>query len=255
MEPTPPTPPSTKPLRMKAYGSICHLPGSRRGPGDHGLNDAEARLLLERAKNPRDVVYVQEKLDGSNVCAARVGDTILALNRAGYLATTSPYPMHHAWARFVRANAQRFRDILQDGERACGEWLMVAHGTRYALPHEPFVLFDVLREHKRRPLADVATLAQLGGFTMPRLIHTGGPISVARVLDMLEPSGHGALDPVEGAVWRCEREDPSLPMILAKYVRPEKQDGCYLPSESGQAELLNTWSGECSAWLSVLTVA
>lgn len=53
------------------------------------------------------------------------------------------------------------------------------------------------------------------------------------MLQVLEPSGHGALEPVEGAVWRVERDDPRLKKrvvdFLAKYVRGEKEDGKYLP--------------------------
>ncbi len=54
---------------------------------------------------------------------------------------------------------------------------------------------------------------------------------------------HGALDPVEGAVWRVERNalvNPGrsgerCPVVdfLAKYVRPDKIDGCYLPELNG----------------------
>src|SRR4051812_45187727 len=36
-----------KPLGSKGYGSICHLPGSRLGPGDHKLNPGQARILTE----------------------------------------------------------------------------------------------------------------------------------------------------------------------------------------------------------------
>ena len=48
------------------------------------------------------------------------------------------------FAAWVEANAARFRDVLVDGERIAGEWLALAHGIRYELPHEPFVVFDVL---------------------------------------------------------------------------------------------------------------
>ena len=39
-----------------------------------------------------------------------------------------------------------------------------------------------------------------------------------------------ALDPVEGAVWRCERQ--GAVDFLGKYVRPDKIDGKYLPELS-----------------------
>jgi hypothetical protein len=34
--------------------------------------------------------------------------------------------------------------------------------------------------------------------------------------------------------------------FLAKYVRPDKVDGCYLESNTGGAPIINTWvGGEC----------
>lgn len=61
------------------------------------------------------------------------------------------------------------------------------------------------------------------------------------MLARLEPSGHGALDPVEGAVWRVERRGGGD--FLAKYVRPDKTDGCYLPEVSGRAAVW-IWGSE-----------
>ena len=63
---------TTKPLGAKAYGSICHLPGSRLGPGDHKLNEGQARILTQKVRDKHDVIFIQEKLDGSNVCVARI---------------------------------------------------------------------------------------------------------------------------------------------------------------------------------------
>lgn len=67
--------------------------------------------------------------------------------------------------------------------------------------------------------------------------HDGGPLAVQAVLAQLEPSGHGALDPVEGAVWRVERRGKVD--FLAKFIRPEKLDGTYLPDVSGLPAVWN----------------
>ena len=48
---------------------------------------------------------------------------------------------------------------------------------------------------------------------------------------------HGALEPVEGAVWRVERKGKVD--FLGKYVRPDKIDGCYLPEINGGAAVWN----------------
>ena len=48
---------------------------------------------------------------------------------------------------------------------------------------------------------------------------------------------HGAVDKVEGAVWRVERKESFD--FLAKYVRPNKSDGIYLPEVSGKEAIWN----------------
>src|SRR3954451_14610433 len=121
---------TTKPLGIKAYGSICHLPGSRLGPGDHKLNPGQAKILTEKVRDKHDVIIVQEKLDGSNVAVARLDDgSVVALGRAGYPAISSKYEQHRLFAAWVYARLGQF-DFLQPGERLCGEWLAQAHGTR-----------------------------------------------------------------------------------------------------------------------------
>src|SRR5207302_2425635 len=77
-----------KPMGRKAYGSICHLPGSRLGPGDHKLNEDQTRILTERCRDKHDLIVVQEKLDGSNVAVARINGEVIALGRAGYPAAS-----------------------------------------------------------------------------------------------------------------------------------------------------------------------
>lgn len=233
---------NVKPLGGRSYGSIPHLPGSRRGPMDYGLSEDQARMLTERANDKRDRVVVQEKLDGSNVAAVKLGGKILAITRAGYLAESSPFAQHHGWARWVEANATALDAMLAEGERVCGEWMMVAHGTRYALPHGPFVAFDIRSGKRRAGVDEVMGRCWAYGLPAPRVISDGPPISVAAVLAMLEPSGHGAIDPVEGAVWRCERGDVTKPTILAKFVTAGKVDGCYLSKRPGDVDVLNTWA-------------
>lgn len=226
-----------KPLGGRSYGHIPHLPGSRMGPGDHHCHAGQARICTEEVRDVRDRVIVQEKLDGSCVAAARIDGRILALTRAGYLATTSPYEQHKFWDAWVRVHEARFMAILSDGERLCGEWLAQAHGTRYELPHEPFVAFDLMAGGKRASF-DNFTDRVAGRFVTPRTLSVGPPRSIEWVTELIAESGHGALDPVEGAVWRVERAAKKggayAVDFLAKWVRPTKQDGCYLPEVTGQ---------------------
>jgi hypothetical protein len=224
---------SVKPLGVKAYGSIPHLPGSRRGPADHGVNAGQARICTERVRDRHDTVIVQEKLDGSCVAVAKIGGQLHALTRAGWLAQSSMFEQHQLFAAWVRSYGvfHRFDALLHEGERVVGEWLAQAHGTRYQLPHEPFVAFDIINANGRFPYAVFARRIDQVGLVKPHLIGYG-PFSVAQALSLLGEHGfHGALDPVEGVMYRVERQGKVD--FLAKYVRSDKIDGCYLESQGG----------------------
>lgn len=236
-----------KPLGHKSYGSIAHLPGSRLGPGDHKCHEGQERICLEKLRDKHDRVIVQEKLDGSNVGVARIDGRIVALSRAGYEASTSPYIQHHAFGWWVAANQARFLNVLEDGERICGEWLLQAHGTRYAIRSEPFVAFDIMRGQTRTPWLELVD--RIGGaFVLPETISIGPPVSISDAMAELGEYGrHGAIDPIEGAMWRVERNE-QIPGtqdrkwrvdFLAKYVRPDKADGTYLGSVTGGSDLIN----------------
>ncbi len=241
---------TTKPLGRKNYGSIPHLPGSRMGPADKSCHKGQARIATKQARDANDEIIVQEKLDGSNVGVAKIDQQIVPLTRAGYRAETSPYEQHHKFADWVLKpeNRERFSACLNDGERLAGEWLMQAHGTRYHLKHEPFVVFDLMTDHKRKPYDDLMKRIASFEFITPHLIHRGEPISIGDVMKKLNKFGfHGALDEVEGAVWRVERDKPTgrkgekerVVDFLVKYVRPDKKDGIYFPSVSGKETVWN----------------
>lgn len=229
-----------KPLGQKAYGSIGHLPSSRLGIGDHHVHEGQSKICLEKARDKFDLILVQEKLDGSCCSVANVDGEILALGRAGYLASTSPFVQHHLFAEWVANNKHRF-GFLRSGERVVGEWLAQAHGTRYDAADpmfQPFVPFDIMREHERATAEEVATRVTYEGFRPPQII-AKGPFSLDELKQWLEwgPSWHGAIDPVEGAVYRVERKGKVD--FLAKWVRPDKVDGIYLPEVSGNNPVWN----------------
>lgn len=241
-----------KPLGHRSYGHIPHFPGSRMGPGDHKCSPGQLRIATEKARDKHDRIIVQEKVDGSNVGVARIEGVIVPLTRAGYVADTSPFEQHWRFGEWVYANQDRFLAVLQDGERLCGEWLMQAHGTRYNLLHEPFVAFDIMRGQHRLTAYELSERVMTHGFIVPQLIHVGGPFSIEDALAAIKASGHGALDPVEGAVWRIERNELVNKKLggerrwsvdyLAKYVRPDKVDGRYLPEQNGTNAPIWNWS-------------
>lgn len=232
-----------KPLGRKAYGSIAHLPGSRLGPGDHHAHEGQARIATVRVRDRHDTVVVQEKLDGSCVAVAKVGGEIIALGRAGYPATSSPYEQHQLFAAWVRERRADFDGLLVEGERVVGEWLAMAHGTRYDLTErQPFVAFDIIgvgQDEKNVPRAThdvVATRTWMHDIASVPTLHAGSSLSIEDA--MARNRGlYGNLDPVEGAVWRVERQ--GRVDFLVKWVRPDKVDGAYFADVTGGQDVWN----------------
>lgn len=213
-----------KPLNRKAYGSIGHLPNSRLGTGDHKITDGQARIIHTKERDKHDVIIIQEKLDGSNCAVCKVNGKIIPITRSGYVASASRHEQHQMFFRWALMNAERFNRLLMEGERVCGEWLALAHGTRYNLPHEPFVAFDLMTGDKRISYNTFIDRVKAERFTTPKLISYGKPMEHKEILKRLV-SGHGAIDPVEGYVCRVERKGEVD--FLGKWVRQDKEDGKY----------------------------
>lgn len=239
-----------KPLGGKSYGSIGHLPGSRRGPADRGVNEGQSRICQSKARDKHDTIIVQEKLDGSNVGVAKIGGNCIPIMRAGYLAIQSNHYQHRLFADWVYNNYTRFDEMLQEGERVCGEWLIEAHGTLYDMPHEPFVMFDIMIGMERLPWAQVQHRAFLYDFTMPRTLSHGPPCTIDQMIQILYQTAgrgiHGSTDRPEGAVWRVERQGKVD--FLAKWVDPSKTDGSYFPKTLGDKITWNTWPNHETMW-------
>ena len=232
---------TNKPLGRKAYGSIGHLPNSRVGPKDHHVHEGQARICTVKARDKHDRVIVQEKLDGSCTAVAMVNGEIVALGRAGWPASTSPYEMHQLFAEWVKEQEERFRAVLREGERLVGEWLAQAHGTRYRLPHEPWVCFDLMVGNRRATVEQLQQAAYRGEFIVPTVIHDDSgayaALDTQTAMSLLRKGFHGAVDPVEGAIWRVERQGKVD--FLAKWVRTDKEDGSYLPELTGGEPVWN----------------
>lgn len=217
-----------KPLGIKSYGSIGHLPNSRMGPADRKITEGQERIATVKARDRHDRIIVTEKLDGSNVGICKVNGEIVALGRAGYAARTSPHEQHHLFADWVDQRAGKFHNLLNEGERICGEWLAMAHGTIYELgPRDPFVMFDMFDSSNKRKLWDEIVSAGLNfDITLPFCVNDGKPISVNSAMSILGSRGrYGALEDIEGVVYRVERK--GLVDYLCKWVRPDKIDGKY----------------------------
>lgn len=226
-----------KPLGIKSYGSIPHLSTSKLGPGDYHCHAGQERICIIKTRDKNDLIIVQEKLDGGNVGIAKLDGKILALTRAGYLADTSPYETHRFFNEWVQANAVRFARLLNEGERVCGEWLMHAVGTRYNLPHEPFVAFDIMTGATRESYFTVIERLNQVGLTYPNTIHIGSAISVEDAMARLGNGKHGAIDKVEGVIYRVERNGKVD--FLTKHVRHDKENGIYFPEQNNGVLITN----------------
>jgi hypothetical protein len=242
-----------KPLKKKIYGSIPHLPDSRLGPSDKQANPGHVRIATKLRRDRHDLVIVSEKLDGSNVGVAKLWDgSLVPLTRSGYEATSSPYRQHQYWAVWVWEQSERFDSLLTPGEWCVGEWCIQAHSTRYVFEKEPFFLFDIFRKEKRIIYSELCVRNEAVSvpFEVPRAysLADGGPVSLELALKWLgeEPYGvHGAVDLIEGFVWRIERKGEVD--FLTKYVRPDKVDGLYLPETSvsvNDRPIYNYWMDE-----------
>lgn len=217
-----------KPLDGKAYGSIGHLPTSKLGDGDHMIDVSQASMMTEAVKQKGDTVIVEQKLDGSCVAVAMLDDrSIVAIGRAGHLAVSSPYEQHRRFAAYVTENHDRFVDLLAPGQRVVGEWLAQAHGTRYSVPHELFVPFDIMTGPDRMSRDRFWLECSKRKFTVPQVVSYGPPIGAGEAMSKLDQSFHGAIDPCEGVVYRYERKGRVL--FLAKHVRHDFVPGRYFP--------------------------
>lgn len=227
-----------KPLGVKNYGSIPHLSGSRRGPSDKKAEPGQEKIATQEMRRG-DVLIVTEKIDGSNVGIAKKHGRLMPLTRAGHMASSSPYRMHHIFDQWVLENYERFR-FLQEGERIVGEWCIQAHGTIYDFKTEPFFVFDFIDErNKRKPYDEVLEIENKYGLSAPAMIYRGkDPLTIGDFEKNIPGNGHhGARDGYEGGVWRVETNGKFN--FVAKYVRPDKEDGKYLDSE-----VWNTWAGD-----------
>ncbi len=230
---------NSKPLGQKSYGSIPHLPFSRLGIGDHHIEESQAKIATTTARDKNDLIIVQEKLDGSNCAVAKINNQIIALGRNGYLAESSPYAQHILFSKWVASETNRFHQLLNEGERICGEWLAQAHGTKYKLIHEPYVVFDLITKNERVTYHNFLLRVLPLGFVVPNLLHIGQPFSLEKALKKIEISGHGAIDEVEGVIYRVERNDKVD--FLTKFVKHTKVDGKYLP-ELNNGETIWNWN-------------
>jgi len=225
---------NTKPLGRKAYGSIAHLPGSRLGISDKLLHEGQVKIITEK-KRKDDRIIVQEKLDGSCVAVAKIDNELIPISRAGYRIETSRWKQHHYFRTWFYDNVDRFDKLLKNGERAVGEWLSMAHGIKYKLFHDPFVLFDIMTESTRIPDNEFLERNNFI-FVTPYTFSIDECVSMETIKILARESYHGG-EHSEGVVIRVEHEGKVD--FLGKWVNPEHVCGRYFNNE--ESKLIYNW--------------
>jgi ATP-dependent RNA circularization protein (DNA/RNA ligase family) len=220
----------TKVLDYKTYNSIGHLSGSRLGASDSKIDaKTEKCLTVMLPEHMKCFLYIEEKMDGTNVCVVRLHGELRVLSRSGYDCKESPQKQHQMFYRWVMANKEKFNKLLTNNhDRVVGEWLAQAHGTIYNGLSNPFQVFDLYHEKRQLPVSLRTKLVEQAGLVNVPIVLAGltaVPIDVA--LSCVNKNA-------EGVVYRLEKMKKNAtvmentPWIIAKVVRMEKEDGKYL---------------------------
>jgi len=224
------------------FGNIKHLTGSRlKDSGDSLMEKNLQPFFTEAIQFPkRDKLYVTEKVDGANVGVYKKDGVLYPVMRKGYDVRTSEWMFMRRFADFVAGNIARFDALLADGERVCGEWMIKTHSLFYKMPHEPFVVFDIIQGAEDKPVklgfADIMAACKRHGFTHAGLVWEKGAISVIDALRLLGWGFHGCQTVPEGIVYRYERDGTFL--MSAKFVSNLNVGGDYM----NVADAYNEWT-------------
>ena len=229
------------------YSSIGHLKGSRVGPADRHIDDAQTKRFTEEGPKDRNCVwFVEEKMDGSNCSVMRINGEIRTLTRTGYDCTKSNYEQHKMFDRWVTANKDKFEKLLPNEQDRCvGEWMALAHGTVYKDLASPYMIFDLFitnhgkylfkGEHgklhagpdpQRFPVLLRRKLVNDAGLTnVPLVYQQTAPISIHEALSLVDDNAEGVVYKIEIKNKNC---DYSSPYMIGKVVKQDKEDGKYL---------------------------
>jgi len=212
--------------KAKKYPSICHLPNSKHGRDDKGIQKGMADYF-ESKYRPDTRIIVTEKVDGSNVSIFNDNGKIMALSRGGYDAEFSNYQHHREFAKWVKNLGNIGSSfILPVGHRVIFEDLSVPHGTIYKkIPK--LLLIDWKTRDGRLPWENIHFL----GIPKVQVVYSGAvPVSTDCINRVMPKKGfYGAKGGYEGLVYRMERFGEF--QQLAKWVRSDCEPLKYLKKD------------------------
>lgn len=227
-----------------SYPAIQHLPHSKmRDAADKSIGAQEVEWLTVKTRSPEDLVIVTEKVDGCNVGVIKQGDSLFPIIRKGYDVRTNQFDWIRDFARFVDQNEKRFLHLLSDGERVCGEWMIKTHTIQYAMPHEPFICFDLIKGLDRIPYAEACERLQGDDFVCAGLVHSGEAISTEMAITRLGSGFHGAKGAPEGVVYRYESAEHGW-LFSAKFVSNPLVGDQELLQQNIENNIMNSWRGD-----------
>lgn len=234
-----------KVLDYKTYNSIGHFATSRVGPKDHHI-DSKTELLCTTAfpLHQKCYLYIEEKMDGSNVTVVRLNGQIYALGRSGYDCKDSNLEQHRMFYRWVEKNKEKFEKLLpNEHDRVVGEWMVQAHGTIYKDLPSFYMAFDLFYNKEQQSVRTrIKAVEDVGLYNVPLIYKGDTPISleIASTWPSMNPDA-------EGVVYRLEKVNKNhphefnKPWIIAKFVKQDKVDGKYIKAFSGE-EIKPIWN-------------
>lgn len=159
---------------LPGYPKIPHLPfNPNLSEGDIVASNDTAKILWES-----DKIYVQEKVDGSNLGIAVVDGHPVMRNRDKFLSKgerktgASRQQFKPSWNWFYE-NKAKFEQL--EGYSIYGEWLLAVHGIHYNQLHDWFYVYDILDQRKCLFLdtLEASRLAQSVGLQFMQPLYTG----------------------------------------------------------------------------------
>lgn len=219
-------------LLNKNYGSIPHLSNSKLNmEADKRISIGEEDMLTRKTRHKYDIIIVTEKVDGANVGIFKKNGNIFGVSRTGLDVRDSTIKQIRLFQDYIDKHKNRYSEMLKEGERVCGEWMIKTHSLEYDMPHEPFIAFDYMDSNNNRLIYDeLKERCEKFEVITTGLVHKGTAISVKDAMNILGTGFHGCVEQPEGIVYKYERKDKVI--FMAKYVREHKIDGVYMNDET-----------------------
>jgi len=206
---------------------------------DKLLDQREQDWLTIKTRSINDVAIVTEKVDGCNVGVLRRGSELFPIVRKGYDVLSNPLDWIKEFHNFVNERRDRFLDLLNDGERVCGEWMVKTHTLRYRMKHEPFICFDLISDKYRDRYLNAKHRLEANGFVTAGLVHYGTAIPTDEAIQMLGNGFHGVIGVPEGVVYRYENKDGFV--FSGKYVSNPLVGNTEIFRQNIDSGIMNRW--------------